>query len=41
MIAWGLGEGEVTPLLPLPIDIDDLVEAFTLLTGRAPITPAA
>ena len=41
IIAWGLGEGEVTPLLPLPIALDDLAEAFTLLTGRAPITPAA
>ena len=40
IIAWALGEGEVTPLLPLPIDTDDLVEAYALLTGRAPITPA-
>jgi hypothetical protein len=37
IIAWGLGEGEITPLLPLPIDPKDLIEAYALLTGRAPL----
>ena len=40
IIAWGLGEGEVTPLLPLPIDPENLIEAFALLTGRAPLNRA-
>ena len=38
IIAWGLGEGEITPLLPLPIDPEDLIGAYTLLTGRGPLT---
>jgi hypothetical protein len=37
IIAWGLGEGEITPLLPLPVDPDYLIEAYALLTGRAPL----
>lgn len=37
IIAWGLGEGEVTPLLPLPIDPEDLIEAYAVLTGSAPV----
>lgn len=37
IIAWGLGEGEITPLLPLPIDPDNLIEAYVLLTNHAPL----
>ena len=39
VIVWGIGEGQVAPLLPLPIDTDRLLAAYTLLTGRAPINP--
>ena len=39
VIAWGAGEGEVAPLLPLPIDAQGLLEAYELLTGLAPINP--
>ncbi|MEO8424814.1 MAG: hypothetical protein ABI595_13000 [Actinomycetota bacterium] len=41
IIVWGIGEGEISPLLPLPIDDDDdLLAAYVMLTGRAPINPA-
>ena len=41
VIAWGLGEGEVSPLLPEPPDTANLIAAYVLLTGQQPITPAA
>ena len=41
VIAWGLGDGEVAPLLPEPPATADLVAAYVLLTGHQPITPAA
>jgi hypothetical protein len=37
IIAWGLGEGEIQPLLPESATTDELVAAFVLLTGEAPI----
>jgi hypothetical protein len=37
IIAWGLGEGEILPLLPEPATTAELVAAFELLTGEAPI----
>lgn len=40
VIAWGLGEGEVSPLLPEPPDTANLIAAYVLLTGQQPITPA-
>jgi hypothetical protein len=40
VIAWGLGEGEVSPLLSEPPATADLVAAYVLLTGHQPITPA-
>jgi hypothetical protein len=39
IIAWGLGEGGVPPMLPLPIDPQGLLEAYALLTGQTPISP--
>lgn len=41
IITWGLGDGEIAPLLPEAADTDDLAELFEMLTGRRPITPAA
>jgi hypothetical protein len=41
IIAWGLGEGEIAPLLPTSVDAETLSSLYELLTGRAPITPAA
>ena len=41
IIAWGLGEGEIAPLLPTPVDAETLASLYELLTGRAPITLAA
>jgi hypothetical protein len=41
IIAWGLGEGEIAPLLPTSLDAETLSSLYELLTGRAPITPAA
>jgi len=41
IITWGLGEGELTPVLPHPTADRELAGLFELLTGRAPITPAA
>lgn len=40
IIAWGLGEGEIAPLLPTSVDAETLSSLYELLTGRAPITPA-
>jgi hypothetical protein len=37
IVAWGLGEGEIQPLLPEPATTDELVAAFELLTGERPI----
>ena len=37
IITWGLGEGEVAPLLPTPVDAETLASLYVLLTGRAPI----
>jgi hypothetical protein len=41
IITWGLGEGEIAPVLPTPVDAETLASLYVLLTGRAPITPAA
>lgn len=41
IISWGLGEGEIQPVLPTPVDAETLASLYELLTGRAPITPAA
>jgi hypothetical protein len=41
IITWGLGEGEITPLLPEAVDAPTLSRLYKLLTGREPITPAA
>ena len=41
IITWGLGEGEIAPLLPTPVDAETLASLYVLLTGRAPITFAA
>ena len=41
IITWGLGEGEIAPLLPEAVDVPTLARLYELLTGRAPITPAA
>jgi len=41
IITWGLGEGDVVPLLPELTDAATLAELYELLTGRAPITPEA
>ncbi len=41
IITWGLGEGEIAPLLPTPVDAETLASLYVLLTGRAPITLAA
>jgi hypothetical protein len=41
IIAWGLGEGGVPPMLPLPIDPQGLLQAYMLLTGQVPISPTA
>jgi hypothetical protein len=37
IVAWGLGEGEIAPLLPTPVADGQLAELYELLTGRAPI----
>lgn len=37
IITWGLGEGEISPLLPTPVEDRELAEMFELLTGRLPI----
>ena len=41
IITWGLGEGEIAPLLPEATDAPALSRLYELLTGREPITPAA
>lgn len=41
IITWGLGEGEIAPLLPETVDVRTLAGLYELLTGREPITPAA
>jgi hypothetical protein len=41
IITWGLGEGEIAPLLPDTTDVSTLVRLYELLTSREPITPAA
>lgn len=41
VITWGLGDGEIAPLLPEAVDAHELAELFDMLTGRRPITPAA
>jgi hypothetical protein len=41
VITWGLGEGEIQPLLPEATQTCELASLYELLTGRQPITPAA
>ena len=41
IITWGLGEGEIAPLLPEITEAPTLARLYELLTGRRPITPAA
>ena len=41
VVTWGLGEGEIAPLLPEATDAPTLSRLYELLTGREPITPAA
>jgi hypothetical protein len=41
IITWGLGEGEIAPLLPEITDPETLARLYRLLTARDPITPAA
>jgi hypothetical protein len=41
IVTWGLGEGEISPLLPEATDAPTLARLYELLTGREPITPAA
>ena len=41
IVTWGLGEGEIAPLLPEATDAPTLTHLYELLTGREPITPAA
>ena len=40
IVTWGLGEGEIAPLLPEVRDAPTLTRLYELLTGREPITPA-
>jgi hypothetical protein len=40
IITWGLGEGQISPLLPEATEAPTLVRLYELLTGREPITPA-
>ena len=41
IISWGLGEGEIAPLLPEITGPETLARLYRLLTARDPITPAA
>ena len=41
IVTWGLGEGEIAPLLPETVDVRTLAGLYELLTGREPITPAS
>ena len=40
IITWGLGEGEIAPMLPSPVDAEKLASLYEGLTGHAPINPA-
>jgi len=40
IVTWGLGEGEISPLLPEAVDGPTLARLYELITGREPITPA-
>jgi len=40
IITWGLGEGEIAPMLPSPVDAETLASLYEGLTGHAPINPA-
>src|SRR5262245_31410200 len=40
IIAWGLGDGEIAPLLPEPLKPDALAGLYELLTGRTPVGSA-
>ncbi|MGH2636806.1 MAG: hypothetical protein ACRDHU_11765 [Actinomycetota bacterium] len=40
IIAWGIGEGAIQPLLPEPASDRELVEAFVLLTAHRPFNGA-
>jgi hypothetical protein len=39
IITWGLGEGEIAPLLPESESAETLASLFELLTGLSPINP--
>jgi hypothetical protein len=41
IITWGLGEGEIAPLLPEIPDAATLTGLYASITGQAPLTPAA
>jgi hypothetical protein len=41
IIAWGIGEGEIQPLLPEPAETQELIDAYVLLTGNMPIASAS
>ena len=41
IVTWGVGEGEIAPLLPETVDVRTLAGLYRLLTDRDPITPAA
>jgi hypothetical protein len=41
IITWGLGEGEIAPLLPEITDPETLARLYRLLTDLEPISPAA
>jgi hypothetical protein len=41
IVTWGLGEGEIAPLLSTRVDAETLASLYVLLTGHAPITLAA
>jgi hypothetical protein len=41
IITWGLGEGEIAPLLPVVPDAATLTGLYEMLTGRTPIVASA
>lgn len=41
VITWGLGEGEIQPLLPAATATSELAYLYEMLTGRPPIAPVA
>ncbi|HET7235403.1 MAG TPA: hypothetical protein VFK59_03115, partial [Actinomycetota bacterium] len=41
VITWGLGEGEIQPLLPELTETSELAYLYEMITARQPITPAA